>query len=94
MSGDTLASLLDDATRAGLAVTLTDLPPWVPGNPKVPVYLDGGTYKYSKGTWTLDLTLTRAATSGGAVTWGQLPTHATWVRMGTLTFADIASLTI
>lgn len=93
MTGDTLASLLDDSTRAGLAVTLTDLPPWVPGNPNVPVYLDGGTYKYSKGTWTLDLTLTRAATSGGAVAWGQLPTRATWARMGTLTFADIASLT-
>ena len=94
MSGDTLASLLDASTRAGLAVTLTDLPPWVPGNPKVPVYLDGGTYKYSKGTWTLDLTLTRAATSGGAAAWGQLPTRATWTRMGSLTFADIASLTI
>ena len=94
MSGDTLASLLDASTRAGLAVTLTDLPPWVPGNPKVPVYLAGGTYKYSKGTWTLDLTLTRAATSGGAAAWGQLPTRATWTRMGPLPFADIASLTI
>lgn len=94
ISGDTIASLLDASTRAGLAVTLTDLPPWVPGSPNVPVYLDGGTYRYSKGVWTFNLSLTRAATSGGAIIWRQLHTHAAWDRMGELTFADIASLSI
>lgn len=94
ISGEVLASILDASSRAGLAVSLTDLPPWVPGNPNVHVYLDGGTYRYSKGAWKFDLILTRAATSGGAVTWQQLHTRAAWERMGELTFSDIASLSI
>lgn len=91
---DTLATLLDAASRPGLALTLAGLPQWVPGAPRAPVYLDGGTYTYTGRHWELALTLTRAATSGGAVTWAQVPANKNWTNLASLTFADLASLTV
>ncbi|WP_165217238.1 hypothetical protein [Schaalia sp. ZJ1691] len=87
-----IAQVLDATTRMGLPIILTGVDDWVPGAPNIPVYLDGGSYTYQDGHWTLNLQLTRAATPGQSILWRQLPATLTWARMGTLTWADLSSV--
>lgn len=54
-----LYTLLHSATRAGLPLRLTDLPPWSPAEP-FGAYTEGGKYTFENGAWTLDLDLSRA----------------------------------
>lgn len=89
---EALTGLLDATRRIGAPIMLTDLPEWMPEAPYMPAYLEGGTYTYQDGAWTLDLTLTRPTKAGDAITWGQAPPTLTW-EATTLTWAVIGTLT-
>lgn len=54
-----LYTLLHSATRVGLPLRLTDLPPWSPAEP-FGAYIEGGKYTFENGAWTLDLDLSRS----------------------------------
>lgn len=85
---------LDSTRRIGLPIMITGVAPWVPGSPNIPVYLDGGSYTFSSGAWTLALTLTRAATTAAALTWRQMPAPAVWSRFTQVTWAQLSAATI
>lgn len=82
---------LDSTRRIGLPIMITGVATWVPGAPNIPVYLDGGSYTFSKGAWTLSLNLTRAATPANALTWRQTPAPVVWSRLNRLTWADLSA---
>ena len=94
LSAQTAILLLDATTRIGHPLIITGAAPWVPGSGRIAVYLDGGTYTYRDGRWTLDLQLTRAAVPGAALTWSQLPYPLTWTLLDSLTYFDLATATI
>lgn len=73
-----LLRLLDGTSRNGLPIILTDLPPWSPLGPTLPVYLEGGTYTHDDGTWTLQLTVSRAEGQGRSVLWDELDPAWAW----------------
>jgi hypothetical protein len=73
-----LLRILDGVTRIGLPVTITDLPAWTPDYPAVNAYLEGGTYTYTDGAWTVDLNLSPSHTIGASATWAQLPVAWRW----------------
>lgn len=89
-----LMTALDAGSRIGMPIVITSCDEWIPGGPNIPVYLDGGTYTYTKGAWVLDLQLTRAAVAGDSIAWAQTPTPATWERMSRITWADLSAVTI
>lgn len=74
-----LLRLLDGTSRNGLPIILTDLPAWSPLGPSLPVYLEGGTYTHEAGTWTLELTVSRAEGQGRSVEWDELDPEWAWV---------------
>lgn len=82
---------LDSTRRIGLPIMITGVATWVPGAPNIPVYLDGGSYTFSKGEWTLSLNLTRAATPANALTWRQTPAPVVWSRLNRLTWAELSA---
>lgn len=85
---------LDSTRRIGLPVIITGVANWVPGSPSIPVYLDGGSYVFTKRAWTLNLNLTRAATPANALIWRQMPSQAVWSRFTQLKWADLSAATI
>ena len=93
-SPEAVLMAVDATRRLGLPLMLTDVDDWVPGAPRIPVYLDNGTYHYRGGRWVLDLTLTRAAVPAAALTWQDLPPAITWPRFSALTWADLSSVTL
>lgn len=93
LPAQTVLLLLDATTRIGHPLIIDGAAPWVPGSGRIPVYLDGGSYTYRGGRWTLSLQLTRAAVPGAALTWGQIPTSLTWTLLDALTWADLATAT-
>lgn len=94
LSAQTAILLLDATTRIGHPLIITGAAPWVPGSGRIAVYLDGGSYTYRDGRWTLALQLTRAAVPGAALTWGQIPDPLTWTLLDSLTYLDLATATI
>lgn len=75
---DAALSLLGGRSRIGLALTVVDAPAWVPGGPALSVYVDGGTYHYEGGRWTLELNVTRPAGAGKSVRWRELDPAWQW----------------
>lgn len=84
---------LDATNRLGMPVVITDVPDWIPGAPAIPAYIDGGHYTYTRGRWTLDLSLTRPAAAGNSITWQQTPPAMTWQRTP-LSWLDLSTATI
>jgi hypothetical protein len=63
-------TLLDNRARLGLPIALTDLPYWTPTGAAVQLYIEGGSYTYSGGRWTLALVGAPATGLGGSLTYG------------------------
>lgn len=89
----TLAAMLDATRRMGLPIRITDLPRWMAVPASLTAYLDGATYTYKKGRWTMNLCLTRSETTGQGLTWQQLPAALKWNQTAPLTWAITSSLT-
>ncbi len=89
LDADTLnlvMSVLDGATRPGLALLLTDMPTWTPAGTgdDLPVYLEGGTFTNTDGIWQLDLLVSNARAQGKSVLhWDDLPGTVTPVATRT-----------
>ncbi len=73
-----LLLLLDGTSRIGLPARVTDLPPWSPAGPVLPVYVEGGKYRYDDGRWVLDLNVSSARGQGQSVTWAELDPTWAW----------------
>ena len=74
-------ALLDGTTRIGRPVLLADLPEWTPtGRDSLPVYVEGGTYDYTDGAWTLALTVSSGLSQGASVAWNELPAGWSWAE--------------
>ncbi|MCL1871944.1 MAG: hypothetical protein FWF90_16230 [Promicromonosporaceae bacterium] len=71
--------LLDGTSRIGLPIQLTGMPEWTPVGGLLPVYLEGGTYSFDDGAWTLALTVSRASAMGGSVAWAGLDMAWSWL---------------
>lgn len=65
--------LLDNRSRLGRAVMLTDLPDWSPRTGNQGGYVEGGTLVYDGNGWIVDLTLSAGQGLGAAATYGQTP---------------------
>jgi hypothetical protein len=88
---DRCLTLLDGTLRLGAPLTVTDLPGWSPSAGKdVVAYVEGGSYTYTDGAWTLDLVAASANGVGASVTWDQLDPTWTWDQWDpTLTWDDL-----
>lgn len=71
-------TVLDGTKRVGLPVVLDELPAWTPSGDTVSTYLEGGTYTYTDGRWTLDLTLSPAGLTGQSIQWAQVDPSYRW----------------
>jgi hypothetical protein len=74
-----LLNLLDGTTRMGLALLLVDMPAYAPLGAVSAYYVEGGSYEYVDGFWTLSLTTTPSGTQGKSATWADIKTkQPTW----------------
>jgi hypothetical protein len=92
---DRAFTLLDGTTRLGVPITLTDLPDWSPsGESQVALFLEGGTYRFTGGHWSLELTVSRAVAQGAStLTWDDLDPAWTWAQMDpTMTWDDLTGV--
>lgn len=78
--GDFL-TMLDGTARNGISMLLVDLPEWSPGGDYAPVFLEGGTYSFIDGAWTLDLVVSSAAAQGASAAWVDMAAEWRWVDM-------------
>lgn len=76
--------LLDGTARNGLPLVLVDLPDWSPAGDAASLYLEGGTYSYVGGRWSLDLVVSSAGASGVGLPWN---------KAGAYRWADFAPAT-
>jgi hypothetical protein len=75
--------LLDGTRRLGAAILLTDLPPWSPnGAATLPLLLQGGTYTFDAGWWTLNLVTSSAAAQGSSMPWTDVDPAYSWDEVG------------
>ena len=72
-------TLLNGVTRLGCPAAVTELPAWSPVGDTVSGYVEGGTYSFDDGRWTLDLTMSPAASSTSSIKWNQVPAGYRWV---------------
>lgn len=87
----TMIRLLDGTQRIGLPILVTDLPEWapVPGG-QLPIYLEGGTYRFEQGLWVLALDVTRAGAQGASVDWAGLDPSWAWADFSpTVSWVDL-----
>lgn len=76
---DRTLDLLDGTRRLAAPILLTNLPTWSPnGGATLPLLLQGGTYTYEGGQWTLELTTSSAAAQGTSLPWNQLDPTWAW----------------
>lgn len=68
---DLALTLLDNVTRLGFAIALTDLPYWTPTGAVTQLYIEGGTYEFEDGRWVLALQGAPATGLGGSLSYGQ-----------------------
>ena len=88
-AAQTLA-LLDGTSRIGLPVRVTELPDWSPAGTELPVYVEGGRYRYDDGRWVLDLNVSSARGQGQSVTWAETDPTWRWVDVDpALTWAGV-----
>lgn len=78
-----LLTLLDGTARNGLPIALTDLPAWAGpmthGQSEVALYVEGGTYSYSAGSWVLELdTSSATGSASGDLPWQNLDAGWSW----------------
>jgi hypothetical protein len=76
--------LIDGTRRNGLPITLTDLPPWVSpmtaDQGAVALYVEGGSYEYHAGAWTLAVNTSSANASAiGTLPWQNLDAGWRWL---------------
>jgi hypothetical protein len=64
-------NLLDSSTRPGLPIVLTNLPEWTPTAAAAGMFVEGGTYRYRDGAWTLALDTASAVGVGQTMTFAQ-----------------------
>jgi hypothetical protein len=75
--------LLDGTRRLGAAILLTDLPDWSPtGGATLPLLLQGGTYTFDAGWWTLNLVTSSAAAQGSSLRWCDVDPAYSWNDIG------------
>jgi hypothetical protein len=75
--------LLDGTRRLGAALLLTNLPPWSPnGGGTLPLLLQGGTYTFDVGWWTLHLVTSSAAAQGSSLPWADVDSSYSWDDVG------------
>lgn len=86
-------ALLSGTDRLGLPLHLTDLPDWAPPA-GWGLFLEGGSYTFTGGAWTLDLTCSRATgQGGGGSTWAQLDPAWAWEQWDpTIQWQDLAGV--
>jgi hypothetical protein len=70
--------LLDGTRRLAAPVILTNLPDWSPTGPTVPLFLQGGSYRFEGGAWSLDLTTASAQSQGTSLSWSQVDPAWAW----------------
>jgi hypothetical protein len=88
-----LMALLDGTTRVGLAMTVIDLPPWLPAT-IAGVYVEGGTYTYERGYWRLELGISPGTSGGQSATWDQLDPAWTWEQFDpAISWVDLQGVT-
>lgn len=78
---DLAAQLLDNNTRAGLLLSLVDLPDWTPVGAAVTLFVEGGSYEYTDGRWVLALDTVPSTGTGRSVTYAQMPATVTDLDM-------------
>lgn len=78
--GDTalLLGLLDGTRRIGAAIRIVDLPDWSPSGAELPLYVEGGSYRFDDGRWLLDLYVSRGLGQGESVAWVSLDPTWQW----------------
>lgn len=64
-------TLLDNVSRPGYALALTDLPYWTPTGAATQLYVEGGEYEFTEGHWVLSLQGAPATGLGGSLSYGQ-----------------------
>jgi hypothetical protein len=74
----TALALLDDTTRIGRPVTVTELPGWSPIPGSAAGYLEGGIYRFEDGAWALDLLISSATGLGASAAWADLDPAWAW----------------
>jgi hypothetical protein len=73
-----VAQLLDINQRNGQAV-IVPLPDWAPSDELIG-YVEGGTYTYALGSWSLDLAISEASAYGASDTvWNDMPDDPAWI---------------
>jgi hypothetical protein len=83
MNGDQTGralDLLDGRRRLGVPILLENLPAWSPSGPILPLLLQGGTYVFEEGQWTLSLVTSSAAAQGTALPWTALDPAWAWTE--------------
>jgi len=73
-----LMTLLNGVTRGGQALLLTDLDSWSPVGDTAPVYLEGGSYTFIDGGWSLSLSVSRGSGFGQTAKWDDMPNDSAW----------------
>lgn len=75
---ETALALLDDTTRIGRSVTVTDLPAWSPIPGSAGGYLEGGIYRFEGGAWALEMLISSSTGLGASVAWADLDPSWQW----------------
>lgn len=74
-----VVTLLDGTARIGRPVQITGIPEWTPSPAATTAgYIEGGTYSYIAGCWTLALNISAPNGLGASITWDQLDPTWTW----------------
>lgn len=94
LKGDTSAGqLIDSIYRIGQQLVIYSMPKWIPGAGNIERFcIEGGTLTANKGSWIINLNLTRPGGAGYALKWEEIPTPAIWEKTP-LPWARFAALT-
>lgn len=86
-------ALLGSATRFGFAVTITDVGGWSLTGPTPGVYVEGGTYVFEDGAWTVSLNVSQYVGQGGLFVYDDAPADWTYDSMTpALTFDGLSGV--
>jgi hypothetical protein len=86
--------LLDGTSRLAAPILLTNLADWSPtGGGTLPLLLQGGTYVFDAGYWTLNLVTSSAAAQGTSLTWTDVDPAYDWTDIGgDVSWTDLAGV--
>lgn len=89
----TTGQLIDSIYRIGQQLVIYSMPKWIPGAHNIERFcIEGGTLTANKGSWIIDLNLTRPGGAGYALKWEEIPGPAIWDKTP-LPWARFAALT-